>query len=58
MATKPKKWYLSKTIILGGITILIGILSYIQANPELGGMAILIGSLNIINRFLTTSPIE
>jgi hypothetical protein len=53
-----KNWYQSKTVWIAILTIAVGILSFIQANPQIGVLATVIGSLNIILRFATTTSIK
>ena len=64
MATKAKKWYASKSIWLGLISIAIGILGFVQPWIEAGDFTLpsiillVIGVLQLIARYLTDSPIK
>lgn len=59
-----KKWYLSKTLWVNGLTVLVsGItavsaVSFVNSSPWIfAGATAALGALNIALRFVTTSPI-
>jgi len=53
-----KKWFTSKTVWIGMLTIMAGIIEYMVGLPE-GAAAgtIIIGVVNIVIRFLTRQPL-
>tara|TARA_R100000501_G_C2566035_1_gene74777 strand:- start:348 stop:527 length:180 start_codon:yes stop_codon:yes gene_type:complete len=55
MAFQVKKWYASKTLWVGLVEAVFGILQFIEANPEVGTAALVAGVLTIALRFMTKS---
>lgn len=65
MAEKTKPWFLSKVLIVNGLTLAGGLLAtlagsdLIAANPQVAaGIASAIAAVNIGLRFITSLPIE
>lgn len=60
----PKQWWKSKTVWLGILTVLIGILEVLYAwliagDFSTSGVVLFIsGAMGVVLRFLTTQPIE
>ena len=55
---ETKKWWQSKTLWMGVLVILGGVVEYIAGLPTgVSATTVAVGIINIIFRFLTTQPI-
>ena len=53
-----KKWYRSKTVIVGIISVVIGILAYIQGQVEVGGALTIEGLMMVGLRIVTKTSVS